>query len=159
MAENAEAVQRGRRGDTELSKTPATGIMYKVRIIDRTIWRLEIKRDSLKSCLLPGSVRYDLDKVQTSPEDRFSLVMAEVADLDSTIQELKRAKAEAIMDISAKIELVSDERERVILTAYYIGGIPMTRIAEQIGYSLPHTYRLRRSGETHVEREHDNNDN
>ena len=86
-----------------MSKTPATGIMYKVRIIDRTIWRLEIKRDSLKSCLLPGAVRYDLDKVQTSPEDRFSLVMAEVADLDSTIQELKRAKAEAIMDIWAQV--------------------------------------------------------
>lgn len=129
--------------------------LYSVRTIDRTIWRLQLRRDELQSCLLPGSVRYDTDRVQSSPQDRFADVAAEVADLDCTIRELMRAKAEAIMDLSHKIEALDDEREKVILTAYYISSKPMPEIAERIGYSLPHTYRLRRSGATKL----DNNDN
>ena len=44
-------------------------MLYSVRTIDRTIWRLQLRRDELQSCLLPGAVRYDADRVQSSPQD------------------------------------------------------------------------------------------
>ena len=40
--------------------------------------RLKAKHDELQSCLLPAAIRYDKDKVQTSPEDAMSKIMAEI---------------------------------------------------------------------------------
>lgn len=123
-----------------------SNFLYQVRTIDRTIWRLQLRRDELQSCLLPGAVRYDKDKVQTSPMDKLADIAAAVADLDEKISYLQRSKAAAILETSEAIERLADEREKVILTAFYIGKRSMEEIADKMGYSIQHTYRLRRAG-------------
>ena len=121
-------------------------LISRVRSIDRTIWRLTIRRDELQSCLLPGAVRYDVDKVQSSPKDKLADIAAAVVDIDRTISELQRAKADAILQLSERIEKLDDEREKVILTAYFIGRKSMTEISDKLGYSVKHVYRLRKMG-------------
>ena len=109
--------------------------LLQVRELERTIWRLTLRRDELQSCLLPGAVRYDLDRVQTSPEDRFGAVAAAVADLDRKLQDLRVRKADLVIEVSEAIDELTDDREKTILTAYYVGRLPMTEIADRIGYS------------------------
>lgn len=70
-----------------------------------------------------------------------------------TIRELrmlKIRKAETILEIGEVLDRLSDEREALILTAYYIAGMTMDRISKGMGYSLQHIYRLRNSGRDHL---------
>ena len=53
-----------------------------VRVLHLQWLRLKAKHDALESCLLPGAIRYDKDKVQTSPDDTMSKVISEIADLE-----------------------------------------------------------------------------
>lgn len=121
-----------------------------IRAMERQIRRKQLQRDELQSCLLPRAIRYDQDKVQTSPEDAMAETAAAVLDLDREIEQLRRKKAGMIRDIVRTIETLDDDREKLVLTAYYISRMPIRRIAYEIHYSTTQTYRLYRSGLLHL---------
>ena len=135
---------------TDLSIQQVYDYLGRVRSLEQTIWRLCLQHDELQSCLLPAAIRYDKDKVQTSPEDKLSSVAASVLDLEKRIRMLKAQKAALIIEISSTIDQLTDERERVILSAFYVGRISIEKIANEIGYSPSYVYRLRRHGVRHL---------
>ena len=49
------------------------------------IRRKETQRDELRACLLPGAIRYDRDRVQSTPTDKMADVIARVDELDREI--------------------------------------------------------------------------
>lgn len=112
----------------------------------REIWRKVLRRDELKASLLPVAITYDGDRVQTTPDDRMSRIMAEVADLDRQIEELRRVRAQSIMTIGKTIDKLEDKTEAAVLEAYYVAGMSVPKIAEHINYSPSHTYAIRRRG-------------
>lgn len=114
--------------------------------LSNEIWRKEMRCKALKACLLPTGITYDQDKVQTSASDRMSEVMAKVGDLNLQIAMLQKERALAILEISQAIDKLTDEKEKTVLDAYYIGQLNMQEIADHQGYSLSHTYYLRRCG-------------
>lgn len=120
--------------------------LLKVRRLSYEIWRKELRLEEIRSTLLPKAITYDGDRVQTSPEDRMSEVMAKVVDLDAQVKKLRALKARAIITLGDDIDRVDDERCRAVLDAYYIGGQRMAAIADGLGYSIQHTYRLRKLG-------------
>ena len=124
--------------------------LLRVRSYERTIWRLTLQHDELQSCLLPAGIRYDKDVVQTSPEDKLSAVAAAVLDLEWHIRNLQEQKARAIMEITKAIDGVEDERERTVLSAFFIGRVSIDKIAETMHYSASHVYTLRRRGVKHL---------
>ena len=116
------------------------------RRISDEIWRKDLRRQELKSCLLPSGIAYDGDRVQTSPEDSMARVMAEVDELDQQIDTLRRSMAMEILRISRVIDQMDDPREATVLDAYYLGRRSMQEIAEHLHYSTRHVYRLRDDG-------------
>lgn len=116
------------------------------RRISDEIWRKALRRQELRSCLLPSGITYDKDPVQTSPEDSMARVIAEVDEIDSQIDALQRARALEILRISRVIDQMEDPREATVLDAYYLGRRSMQEIAEHLHYSERHVYRLRGSG-------------
>lgn len=66
--------------------------LMQIRRKEIIIRRKETQRDELRACLLPGAVRYDRDKVQSTPTDKMSDVMARVDELDREIEQLRREK-------------------------------------------------------------------
>lgn len=124
--------------------------LKKVRRLDWTIHRLMLQRDELQSCLLPAAIRYDKDVVQSSPEDKLSDVAAAVLDMDNRILKLQDQKARAISEIGRAVDLLTNEREAAVLTAYYIRRMTMAKTAEDLGWSVQHVYRLRKSGVQHL---------
>ena len=99
------------------------------RIAD-AIWRKDLRRQELRSCLLPSGIAYDGDRVQTSPEDSMARVMAEVDELDQQIDTLRRFMAMEILRISRAIDRLDDPREATVLDAFYLGRKSMQEIAE-----------------------------
>ncbi|MBQ2930984.1 MAG: DUF1492 domain-containing protein [Clostridia bacterium] len=124
--------------------------LMQIRRKEIIIRRKEMQRDELRACLLPGAVRYDRDKVQSTPTDKMSDVMARVDELDREIEQLKLEKAQAIIEISDVIEKLDNDKEKAVLTAFYIKAASMETVAGIVCYSVRHTYLLRKQGVEHL---------
>lgn len=116
--------------------------------IDHEVRRIRERIAALRGCLLPKGIRYDADRVQTSPEDTMSRISAEIADLEAQAGQLLDDKARAVAGIARAIDALEDEREKDVLTLYYIGRKSVRRIAEELHYSRRWVIRLKRSGVT-----------
>ena len=121
-----------------------------IREIDRAILCKELQRDELKSCLLPGAIRYDKDHIQSSPCNQMEDVMARIDLLDRDIEAMKKDKARFIMDVSDMISLIPSDDEKVILLAFYVGNKRMKAVSDMVNYSLNWTYELRKRGVKHL---------
>ena len=110
--------------------------LMQIRRKEIIIRRKEMQRDELRDCLLPGAVRYDRDKVQSSPTDKMADVMARVDELDREIEQLKLEKAQAIIEISDVIEKLDNDKEKAVLTAFYIKAASMEAVAGIVCYSV-----------------------
>ena len=104
--------------------------------------RLKAKHDELESCLLPAAIRYDKDKVQSSPEDAMSKIVAEVAELEKEMNRVQQRKAKQIAKIDKAISALPSDEERTALTMRYINRISVTDIAEAMGYSVKRAYQF-----------------
>lgn len=124
--------------------------LMQIRRKEIIIRRKETLRDELRACLLPGAVRYDRDKVQSTPTDKMSDVMARVDELDREIEQLRREKASLIIEIGDAIEKLEDDNEKTVLTEFYIARAPMTQAADAINYSVRRAYDFRKRGVIHL---------
>lgn len=124
--------------------------LMQIRRKEIIIRRKETQRDELRACLLPGAVRYDRDKVQSTPTDKMSDVMARVDELDREIEQLRREKASLIIEIGDAIEKLEDDNEKTVLTEFYIARAPMTQAADAINYSVRRAYDFRKRGVIHL---------
>lgn len=105
------------------------------RKIEAEIHKKMLKRDALRSCLLPSGIRYDLDKVLSSPADQMSEIEAEVIDLSREIAELKAQKAKTIVQVSEAITRLDSDLEQEVLLAYYLAGMTLKMIGQKKHYS------------------------
>lgn len=124
--------------------------LMQIRRKEIIIRRKETQRDELRACLLPGAVRYDRDKAQSTPTDKMSDVMARVDELDREIEQLRREKASLIIEIGDAIEKLEDDNEKTVLTEFYIARAPMTQAADAINYSVRRAYDFRKRGVIHL---------
>ena len=115
-----------------------------------SIRRKETQRDELRACLLPGAIRYDRDRVQSTPTDKMADVIVRVDELDREIEQLRREKASLVIEISDAIETLEDDNEKTVLTEFYIARAPMTEVADAINYSVRRAYHFRKMGVTHL---------
>lgn len=114
------------------------------------IRRKEMQRDELRACPLPKAVRYDTDRVQSSPKDTMADVIARVDELDREIEQLKQEKARLLMEISDAIEQLDSDREKLALTAFYIKGLSMSEVADTAHYTVRRGYQIRKQGVEHL---------
>lgn len=108
--------------------------------------RLKAKHDELESCLLPAAIRYDKDKVQASPEDPMCKIVTEVMELEKEMKRIQLSKARQIAKIDQAISSLESDEQRTALTMRYVNRIPVTDIAEAMGYAEPTIYKLMNQG-------------
>lgn len=104
---------------------------------------LMAQREAVYDSVMPTAIRYDLDKVQSSPEDPMTEMMARLEDID---RKIIAARKQFIDDSDRIVEACADlpcEEERTVITMYYIGRKSMIEIADTIGYARSRTYEYR----------------
>ena len=117
--------------------------LNKIRCIDMMInCKLEQVAE-LRSMLLPGAIRYDKDKVQTSNNadsisDTVSKIMELEEKINTDIDELVELKSVA----RENIERMENDVEKVILYKRYFNNESFENIAVECGYSWRHIHRL-----------------
>lgn len=123
----------------------AHDILNAVRIIDLQILRLLSKKKMLESCLLyPSGIRYDLEKVQGSPENQLEKLTGEIFEVERKIRDLYSSKLDKAAEIEQLINLVESEEFRTILMLRYIGHMSINKIAESMSYSPDWVYKKHR---------------
>lgn len=115
-----------------------------IRMYDNKIRRLKYTLAELRSCALPrgGSDGAVVQHSRTGSQvermaERMVLIEKEI---DETIE----LKAEAVMRVDDALRSMPEGTKKTILYDCYVGRISMKKISENIGYSLKHTYRLRK---------------
>lgn len=112
-----------------------------------------IKNEEL--ALLPRAIVYDKDKVQVSPEDRFSEVCSKISDMQEelgrSIVRLKEKQVQAEL----MIRKLEDPDEREVLRWYYLtlyDNRPLTwqQVAIRMNYYRRHVIRIHGNALQHL---------
>lgn len=121
-----------------------------IRKTEAEMVKLRLKHDALQSCLLPQAIRYDGDHVQTSPEDRMSETAAEVVDLEQQIWILNHKRLQQISDISFAIAKLDSDVEQMVLLGFYVGRLPVVKVAEIVHYTERGVYKVKARAVRHL---------
>ena len=120
--------------------------MMRPRRLELRIRRVCLQIEELESCLLPQGIRYDKDKVQTSPEDTRAKIAGKISDLEKLRTQLVRERSLLLLEIQDALDRLDNEQEQIVLEAYYLSRMSMREISDMIGYSIRQAYRLRTAG-------------
>ena len=105
----------------------------------------QMQIEDLRLQMLPGSVRYDKDIVQSSPEDPMMKFIVRVDELERAIEGLKQRYVDEQKMISEAIEMLEDEREQVVLIGRYVSGDSYDEIAAELFLSVDRVFQIHRS--------------
>ena len=129
-----------------MTEKEAFVFLGQVRGYDNKIKRLERTIEALKYNLLPGAIRYDKDRVDSSPQDSMSELFAKIDLYERELKEECNKRAAAILMMDEALNKMKDTKERAVLKEYYIGKISLRDIADGMGYTVRHCIRLRNNG-------------
>lgn len=123
--------------------------LREVRHEQLEILDLRGKIESLEKSLLPGGIRYDIDKVQNSTSDKINDMLAQLGDFRT---ELEKDLSRLIENESAAMQMIqtlNSSEQRRVLTKYYLSnpsqdiGLPTWEdVANNLHFSIQHVHRL-----------------
>lgn len=124
--------------------------LLQIKVIDTEIKNKTLQYETLKSCLLPSGIRYDLDRVQTTPDDQLAAIEAKCYDLEKEIRDLKHNKDRILVAITQAIYKLADDSEKTVLLSYYIGKKKIEVIAEEMPCSVRTVFYIKRKAVSHL---------
>lgn len=117
----------------------------RVRNLIRKEQKLRQHIEELRLSLLPSGIRYDKDKVQTSPLDQMLEALSEIDHY-----ERKRLKVVKVLidtrSIIARKLIILPQKEYYVLSQYYLGLKTMNDISEDLGVTERHAFRIKNNG-------------
>lgn len=128
----------------------AYAFLDSIRRTEAEIVKKQLQHDELQSCLLPAGIRYDLDKVQSSPSDRMSEIGAKVVDLEREILDLRDLKAQQIIAVNDAVTQLDNDTEQLVLMGFYVGRLPASRVAEIVHFSPRTVFRVKHRAVIHL---------
>lgn len=125
----------------------AKEFLYSIRDEQREIDELRRRIFELEASLLPSGIRYDLDKVDSSPRDRLSETISEIADYQAVLKAKVSRLNGRRMRAQEMIDWLDDSLERQVLDIYFLSGrrVGFSDVGEEVGYSERQVYRLYQS--------------
>ena len=90
-----------------------------------------------------GAIRYDKDRVQTSPQDYMTMAIADVIEIEKQINE-EEAEIEQMRGAAyAIVRRMEKPEHRAVIEWYYLNGASMTDTAYRMSISERTAYYLR----------------
>ena len=103
----------------------------------RDVMRLRAEAENLRLSAMGGAIRYDKEKVQTSPENYQEEWLVKAADLELAADRLI-ASGDKLRAMLYKWMEVCSSEERIVLTAHYINDITYREIEYEYDEALDH---------------------
>lgn len=96
----------------------------------------------LEMATLPGAIRYDKDKVQSTPVNKQEEIIADIDERWRKLVEQQKKLVEETTELTDMFSQLDLEKSR-IMQCYYIAGMSWSKVAEEVNYSERHLYRLK----------------
>lgn len=110
-----------------------------VRAERADIETLQLRIKELQLSLLPRGIRYDSDKVQTSPSDQMLEVAAKLDALERKMQaKLVKLNNDMVKAMEIVQAMPTPEYRQLLTLRYLTGRMSWEQIAEVMGYSVDH---------------------
>lgn len=123
--------------DEELYKTlrKPKDLVYRIKSNNAEIAQL-------KSLLFPGGIRYDQERVKSSPDDKMQKFFAEIDEKERENENMMSALFIAVRDVRELVDKLDDDKQKSVLLMRYNACLGYEEIAERLNYSLRHTLRI-----------------
>lgn len=89
------------------------------------------------------AIRYDKDKVQTSPKNYMEMAIADIEELELELEEDKASIEEVKGTAYSIVRRMSDPEQRALIEWYYLNGLSMPDVIDKMYRSERATYYLR----------------
>lgn len=118
--------------------------LYQIREEQREIDELKDRIRTVESSLLPAGIRYDLDKVQTTPSDGTTERLAKMIDYRDQLAEKAGRLAERRAEAQRIIDTLEKSVERQVLDLYFLSEkrMKMWEVADYVGLGTRQVYRI-----------------
>lgn len=142
--------EKAMRGAADITKVRS--FFYQIRSEQREIDLLQERIEETNAALFPKAIRYDKEKVQTSPGDIITDQMAELADYTNLMEKKIRRLTARRAYAQKLINRLDDSTERQVLGLYFLSTkrIKMWKVADKIGYSEHRAWEICRAGLRHI---------
>lgn len=117
-------------------------ILTEPKRIKSKIKRISERIEDTRLMMLPSGIRYDMDKIISSPSDQMLKFAEKLDELDKEKQKLTKEYFEARDYLFELVDNLSDETKKDIIQNHFILNKKFYQIAERIQYSEAQTYRL-----------------
>lgn len=115
-----------------------------IRDVERN---LKVKRNELDALRYKasgaGAIRYDKDKVQTSPSDYMAMAIADVIELEKQIEEDETSIEEMKGKAYTVVRRMEQPEHRTMIEWFYLNGISMAETALRMSMSERTAYYLK----------------
>lgn len=116
-----------------------------VRSFRRTASKIHIRIDELRAGLYPSGIRYDRDKVQTTPLDQMLEAFSQIDSLERNLNQLDK-EIEYHSNRIEKLTVRLPYKERFVLNAYYVECASIRDISNIMEITERHVLRLKQNG-------------
>ena len=125
-----------------MTKAELKNTLRRVGTLDCEIRVVNLKIERLESYMHGHAIRYDVDRVQTTPKDAMGELMAELEPLLKERDRLTVAITRAIADTSAIIDHIKDHKQCLVMHYRYTACLSFEEIARRMNYSEPRIFQL-----------------
>lgn len=122
----------------------ASSYLMSIRDIEKRLHNKRLELEALRyKASGAGAIRYDKDRVQTSPDDYLAKAMVDIIEIEKQIEkeenniEKKKGKAYGV------VRKMGTAEQRVLIEWYYLNGLSMQETAIKMSIAERTTYYLR----------------
>lgn len=122
----------------------ASSYLMGIRDIEKKLHNKRLELEALRyKASGAGAIRYDKDRVQTSPDDYLAKAMVDIIEIEKQIEkdessiEKKKGKAYGM------VRLMTVPEQRILIEWYYLNGLSMQETALKMSIAERTTYYLR----------------
>ena len=122
----------------------ASSYLMSIRDIEKKLHNKRLELEALRyKASGAGAIRYDKDRVQTSPDDYLAKAMVDIIEIEKQIEkdeasiEKKKGKAYGM------VRLMAVSEQRILIEWYYLNGLSMQETALKMSIAERTTYYLR----------------
>lgn len=116
--------------------------LHRVDDINTALLCVQMQIEKLESCLQGRAIRYDQDRVQTSPKDAVAEVMCNLEALLKKQTMLQIELTAAVADVANLIGQLKNNKQALVMHCRYTSGMSWPKIAARVQCSGRHVFRI-----------------
>ena len=126
------------------NQTRADNYLRKIQAVEKI---LKNKRDELEALRYKasgaGAIRYDKDRVQTSPQDYLAMAMVDIVEIEKQIEEDEASIEDMKGQAYSIVRRMEQADHRALIEWFYLNGLPMQVVSLKMNMSERNAYYLR----------------